>query len=523
MIGDMRISPVAAPDDAAAAPSVDHTPDPVAGGPVGSRGGRLRALVRTHWLFTVFLVLGFGLRVVTWLAYQPALLYTDSYRYLDNIGPENPQYLDPIGYSLFVLKPLVAIDGIQLVSAVQHVAGIGMALLLYRLALRCGARRWLAALATAPVLLDGYQLQIEQNVLTDVWLQVLLVVLLWLFVARGVPKVGWVAVAGLIVGLAMTIRIVAAAVIVPLAIYVVLVGRQWRVPGGWKRMLARFGALVGCFLVVVGAYATYFHSKTGYFGISTASGNSLYGRTAEVADCSKLDLDPVLAQLCPPEPLGRRRGTNWYAHVDAAIPGWPGYVPPGKTIYDLDRAFAKRVIARQPFTVAGAMLTDFAKGFLPYHFALPGDPPNWLWQFSKRMPVFTVNPVAPQDDAFAQTNGYALKYGGKPLRLNPPLAAFLHYYQFGGYTPGTLLFAALVLGLVAGFSRRGRRSGLAGVTLLTVGMVLALLGVSAAFEFSWRYQLPSLVLLPLAGVLGLTAWRKGKKRAEPVTDPGASG
>jgi hypothetical protein len=54
-------------------------------------------------------------------------------------------------------------------------------------------------------------------------------------------------------------------------------------------------------------------------------------------------------------------------------------------------------------------------------------------------------------------------------------------------------------------------------------MALALLGVSAAFEFSWRYQLPGLVLLPLAGVLGLTAWRRGKRRTEPVTDPGASG
>src|SRR5262249_34832183 len=152
--------------------------------------------------------------------------------------------------------------------------------------------------------------------------------------------------------------------------------------------------------------------------------------------CSKLNLDPVLEQLCPPEPLGQRLGTNWYAHVDAAEPGWPGYVPPGKNIYDLDREFAKKVVAKQPVTVGLAIIEDFGKGFLPYHFSLPGDPPTWLWQFSKTMPVFTVNPVAAQVDVFGQTNAYALKYGGKPLQLNAPLAWFLHFYQFGGYTPG---------------------------------------------------------------------------------------
>jgi len=32
-----------------------------------------------------------------------------------------------------------------------------------------------------------------------------------------------------------------------------------------------------------------------------------------------------------------------------------------------------------------------------------------------------------------------------------------------------------------------------------------LLVSSDAFEFSWRYQLPAVVMLPLAGALGLTA------------------
>jgi hypothetical protein len=40
--------------------------------------------------------------------------------------------------------------------------------------------------------------------------------------------------------------------------------------------------------------------------------------------------------------------------------------------------------------------------------------------------------------------------------------------------------------------------------MLVTSSAVIVLFVSAMFEFSWRYQLPGLVLLPLAGVLGLT-------------------
>ncbi|HYS35274.1 MAG TPA: hypothetical protein VEO01_06500, partial [Pseudonocardiaceae bacterium] len=242
--------------------AVDPAPPAAAARP--GRWQRLNTLLARNWLVTALLVAGTALRVITWLAYQPALLYTDSYYYLFNVDPLNPQYLDPIGYPLFVLKPLLPIGGLALVSAVQHLAGIGMALLLYRIALRCGARRWLAALVTAPVLLDGFQLQIEQNILSDVWLEVLLVVLCWLLVGRGVPRPRVAAVVGLVLALAMTVRMVAIALIVPAVIYALLAGRQWRLGRhGCRKIAARLGALVGVFGVVVVAYAGYFDLKAG--------------------------------------------------------------------------------------------------------------------------------------------------------------------------------------------------------------------------------------------------------------------
>jgi hypothetical protein len=40
---------------------------------------------------------------------------------------------------------------------------------------------------------------------------------------------------------------------------------------------------------------------------------------------------------------------------------------------------------------------------------------------------------------------------------------------------------------------------------------VVLLVSSDAFEFSWRYQLPAVVLLPLAGMLGVTALIRGRR------------
>ena len=47
-----------------------------------------------------------------------------------------------------------------------------------------------------------------------------------------------------------------------------------------------------------------------------------------------------------------------------------------------------------------------------------------------------------------------------------------------------------------------------------------LLVSSDAFEFSWRYQLPAVVLLPLAGALGMTALIRGRAQGQTVPPRG---
>ena len=132
--------------------------------------------VRRHSLFLLVLAAGLVLRVLAETAYRPALLYIDSVKYLEGSVATAPQ-----GYQ--ALLRLLEAGGLALVAAVQHVFGLAMAVALYAVLLRRGAPRWVATLAAAPVLLDAYQLQLEQTIMPDVLFETMiaagLVVLLW--------------------------------------------------------------------------------------------------------------------------------------------------------------------------------------------------------------------------------------------------------------------------------------------------------------------------------------------------------
>ncbi|HUZ38655.1 MAG TPA: hypothetical protein VMV17_20210, partial [Streptosporangiaceae bacterium] len=80
----------------------------------------------------------------------------------------------------------------------------------------------------------------------------------------------------------------------------------------------------------------------------------------------------------------------------------------------------------------------------------------------------------------------------------------------GGYTPGPLLALATLAGLAGTLTLLRRRTtptqrDTARACLLTFTSAAAVLLISDAFEFSWRYQLPALITLPPAAALGLTA------------------
>jgi hypothetical protein len=99
-----------------------------------------------------------------------------------------------------------------------------------------------------------------------------------------------------------------------------------------------------------------------------------------------------------------------------------------------------------------------------------------------------------------------------------PLASFLRAYQLSvGYTPGPLLFLAYLAGILGGCGLyRARRSQLRAVCWLPTLTGFAVLLAADVFEFSWRYQLPSLVLAPIAGALAMTAITRDPKTTYPA-------
>ena len=96
--------------------------------------------------------------------------------------------MDPVGYK-GPLRAILLVANFNAVAAVQHLLGLAMAVVIYLLLLRRGAPRWLAALAIAPVLLDAYQLQIEQTVMPGTWFEALIVAGLAILLWR--PETGW--------------------------------------------------------------------------------------------------------------------------------------------------------------------------------------------------------------------------------------------------------------------------------------------------------------------------------------------
>jgi hypothetical protein len=471
-----------------------------------------RTLARQHWLFTIVFCAGLMLRILTQLAYSPALVYIDTYRYLNGDSS-----LDPLGY-LVLLWPLQRAGGLATVAAVQHILGLGMAVALYAVLLRRGMWRWAAALAAAPVLLDAYQLQAEQTIMPDVLFEALIVAALALLLWRRIPAVWQVGLAGLALGVGVDVRQVGIVLVVPVLLFLLARGIRWR-------RLAESALFTAGSVIPVLLYMLVQLAVTGHFTFTARNSYVFYGRTAAAADCTTLRLPPDERSLCPSPQVVATLGIDGLVG-DPSGPLLSYQPPPGMTLEAMADRFEDAVVTQQPMAVLSAIHADFIKLFALTRDTAPGDLPISRWQFQTSYPTYP--PLI--------TLGYvaSIKPGGGQPSVVRPLAEALRYYQLhGGYTPGPLLALAALAGL-AGSCLLGRRreyTTTATACLLTTAMTIILLLGSDAYEFSWRYQLPALVLLPPAGILGAatiaTALRRAAPKraaAEPLDDvPAASG
>jgi hypothetical protein len=470
-------------------------PDDRVGRSLPGQAARRRAALaalRRHWLAAALLAAGTVLRVLVLLAYRPALFFVDSVRYL-----YNAEGMDPVGYK-GPLRAILFVANFDTVAAVQHLLGLGMAVLIYLLLLRRGGSRWLAAVAIAPVLLDGYQLQIEQMIMPDLWFEALIVaglaILLWQ------PRPGWrrVVIGGIVLGTSATFAQVGEALLLPAVIYLLAAG------GGWRRAIGKAAAVCGAFALPILVYCTISFLLTGAFFLSHSGVTSFYGRTAAAVDCATIKLPPAERGMCPTS-AQQAKGPDWLEYGPGSpIRPYYDHLPRGE-VDSLISDFNHRVVAQQPLRLAGAYAKDVVKMFALTRNTMPGDTSITRWQFQTKYTYY------PPWTSEAVVKTATARFGGGAPAVWRPVAAFLRSYQLnGGYTPGPLLAVCVLAGLagsaVALLRRRldpaARQLALACLLCFLSGACVIL--VSDAFEFSWRYQLPALVTLVPAGVLGIS-------------------
>jgi hypothetical protein len=440
-------------------------------------------LLARHWLLIVLVVVGVAVRALTIAGYRPAFMFFgDSFSYIVGAQRLQPPNDRPFGYSA-LLRLVSYVGDLGLVVLLQHLAGVALAIALYVVLHRRGAPPWLAALVTAPLLLDAYLIQIEHNILSETMFAVLLVSAV-LLVTRSEVTPTVAVVVGVLMGVAALTRTVA----IPIAALFVgyLVVRRV----GWRPVLA-FGAALA---IPVLGYMAWFASVYGVFATSDSSGRFLYGRVAVFADCEGVDLTPNQAKLCDNADPALRPNANFYV--------WSGDSPvqrlglPGNGNDQVASSFARTIILDQPLTYARYVAFDTAHYFAPGRFLTRVDSPDTPWRFPDAAATSSGSTSVAHNDL-----------AGAPIQpvVQPVIADLLRAYQGVVYTQGPLLLLGLLLGAAAGFWDRGRRRW-DGPFVALVGLSVLLIP-SLTVMFDYRYGLPAIPLLAYSGGIGAIALR----------------
>ncbi|HVA60330.1 MAG TPA: phospholipid carrier-dependent glycosyltransferase [Mycobacteriales bacterium] len=495
------------PDMTAADPATIESPSPQAAvgaaPPRRSAGSALRGVARRNALFLGLLAGGLVLRVIVELAYLPALLFPDSYVYLDSSAhPLQLSNFRPGGYPALLAVLHATTHNLAAVSWVQHGLGLATAAMVYALLVRLRVPRWAAALATLPVLVDPLWLSLEQFVMADIAFIFVLTAALTVIAWRA-PTPARCVVAGLLLAFAVVIRLDGLLLFVPVLVYLLLQRRRWSV-----RLVSAL-TLIAAFTLPIVGYASLYDTQHGSFNLSDYNGLWLYGRVARFADCRTAAIPVDERYLCPTQPPGQRPVSDWYIWN----PKSPAEVLPIVVSHAILTDFAERIIRHQPGAFVGAVLSDFWRDFSPTRSTRATDPPtDGVFNFGPGLPKLTTESRLPVPPA-----AFIRPYGGGPMRVNPGLAGFLHGYRRDIETPGSLVGVLLLAGMLAGMGvGRARRPELRGPSLLFAFSALALLGVAVAgSQFSWRYTLPALALAPAAGALAVTCWR-GRASSPPA-------
>jgi hypothetical protein len=528
---------------------------------------RLRQLAGEHKLFTGALAAGAVLRLFAMLGYPGALWFAgDSYVYLGAALRPQPNLSKSTGYSLF-LRLLLPFHSLTLVTAVQHLMGLAVAVLIYVLLRRSRVSKTWSAIATLPVLLDGYILEDEHLIMAETvftcCLMVALVLLLW-----RPDQVRWwaVVVAGLLVGYAVIVRTQGAVMLAVLPLFLLLRGLAWRTLRGW--LVAIVFAIVS--LIPVAGYAAWFHQRTGQYNMTMSTGFYLWGRVSSFADCARIKPTGLEAQVCPTEPLATRTPPGnfvWHApqvhavKVNGVLHGsqymWDSGGPVTPANNTLLTNFAIHAVEAQPLDYLKTVFFNTMLSFGFPRIAYPGAGTTFFYNFHvhyvSAKPVYnTLPPDNPNHEWIPGGTAYQdwLAYGGQaPGAVHRVFALPVLAYQRVVFTYGPLLALIFLTGLggllsVTAARRPGADRGSwrrpvqaarsvrlssvrvrwapRGATMLPWVTAVALLVFPIAIaDFDYRYLLPAIPFACLAAGLAFAPRRAAPAEPQPPASPAA--
>ena len=472
--------------------------------PAQSGGAWLPSRLRRHWPLCILLGIGGLVRLLTMVAYPPALLYPDSWGYIATAyaGPFVSVATEhPSGYpALIRLLTLPDRSLLELVMF-QHVAGLGVGVGVYAALTRARVPRWGATAAAALVLLDGYMITLEQYVMSDTFFDATMLaaalVLAWPRLAPrrsssdpSAERVGapggatWARalICGLLLAGASLERETA-----PFAIPVFLIYLAW-VRAGWRALVAFVLAVT----IPLLAYSAAVDAQFGVFGLTATSGWTLYGRVAGFADCQGVKLEAAARPLCE---TGAERASHpttpdWY--IWGPSPARLLFKPATEPVSSIARtnatlnSFADAIIRHQPLAYAEASLSAFGRDFIPGSLAQ-----------AHALDATSLPVNAGQEATSAATRNRDLP-GLHPTVRAP--SGLIRSYRSIVHLPRPVL-AVLALAAVLGVLIRvpSRRE----VFLLAGAGLILLLGTAATGGPGMRYLLPSVPLIAIGGSIAL--------------------
>ncbi len=453
-------------------------------------------------MFTIALAAAVVPRLVAMLGFQQAILFRmDSFDYLWGALHLSPNVINPSGYSL-VLWLLLPFHSLALIVALQHLMGLGVAVMIYSLLRRYGLPGWGATLAAAPVLFDPAQLMLEQLVMADVLAMTLMVGAMVLLLSGRLSA--WrLATSGLLIGLSTIVRPTVLPLIVLMALYL-LIRRA-----GWRRAAV---TLAACVLPVI-AYAGWFDAAHGSFNLTDSNGLFLWSRTMTFANCSVIKPPPDLRPLCPSAQPGglasanpARRPTPSSYLWDRGTWQWQGtgrqFVANAAAFSQANNAraqrFAIRAILAQPLSYAHVVLHETSLPFraISNKWRFPVNAPTNMWLLAPgnfRYATAGVGGYTGSKGAVGQIqrNKYA-------TFMKQPFVKMMGLYQSAIFLPGPALGLIILAGL-AGLLLPGRRTWAAAL-LWVSGVVITVLP-TAIHEYTYRYLVPAVPLFCMSAAL----------------------